>query len=195
MRWWKRLSKRRTRPWSGRSGESRATVAAIQPFARNSPTGCCVLCVQLLFDGPGFLAPCRSKAPWASKADAALCTRAAAAMVTLKMKSDELARFLTHTIASNGHSTEAIAETFALRDPAVLQRLMFRVLETDRKCRRRVLEVIDKLAVTDLTTQLPTLLQVLPEPQVGSLEPAPRAYSTHSSAGCPGWWNVLSPGN
>lgn len=75
-----------------------------------------------------MLCYCRSKNPWASKADLAICTRAAAAMCTLKvwwtcsrrcaqcvsnvnlsvlrcglrqMKSDELARFLIHTIATS----------------------------------------------------------------------------------------------
>lgn len=32
--------------------------------------------------------------------------------------------------------------------------------------RKRVLEVIGKLRMTDLETQLPALLQVLPQPQV-----------------------------
>jgi hypothetical protein len=107
------------------------------------------------------------------RSDAALCTRAADTMVTLQMQSDELARFLIHTIATNKHSTDVIAESFSLRDPAVLQRLLFRSLETDTKCRRRVLEVSSKIVVTDVATQLPTLLQVLPEPQV-------RAYTSSS---------------
>jgi hypothetical protein len=123
------------------------------------------------------------------------------------------------------HSTDAIAHSFALRDPAVLlvrhrpwlscppatdlrllcfacefcvcvacvalpcltvcahvcgvwcvcvyvcvcwygQRLLGRAMESDRKLRKRVLEVISKITVTDFEAQLPALLQVLPEPNV-----------------------------
>eukprot|EP01043_Picozoa_sp_COSAG02_P006674 COSAG02_NODE_192_length_29942_cov_34.627228_23_plen_98_part_00 len=49
-----------------------------------------------------------------------MMNRAAAAMVTLEMRSDELARFLVATIGTSSHSTDAIARSFALRDPAVL---------------------------------------------------------------------------
>ena len=87
-------------------------------------------------------------------------------MLTMKLKSDELARFLIHTIATNGHSAEAIASTFALRDPQVLQRLLFRVLESNRSCRLRAMEVLKHIEVSDIDTQLPTILQVLPYDQV-----------------------------
>lgn len=135
-----------------------------------------------------------------------MMNRAAAAMVTLEMRSDELARFLVATIGTSSHSTDAIARSFALRDPAVLlvrmfacclsacllackrrlcraigiapallglsccrvgsQRLLGRAMESDRKLRQRVLEVIHKITITEFDLQLPTLLQVLPEPNV-----------------------------
>ena len=52
--------------------------------------------------------------------DRGMMNRAAAAMVTLEMRSDELARFLVATIGTSSHSTDAIARSFELRDPAVL---------------------------------------------------------------------------
>jgi|EP01043_Picozoa_sp_COSAG02_P023991 hypothetical protein len=57
--------------------------------------------------------------------DRGMMNRAAAAMVTLEMRSDELARFLVATIGTSSHSTDAIARSFALRDPAVLLVRMF----------------------------------------------------------------------
>ena len=46
------------------------------------------------------------------------------------------------------------------------QRLLNRAMESDRKLRLRVLEVIHKIAITEFDLQLPALLQVLPEPNV-----------------------------
>ena len=90
----------------------------------------------------------KSKAGSRSMDDRGLMNRAAAAMVTLEMQSDELARFLVSskqslpslvapgpvlrdglrfqvaTIGTSSHSTAAIAHSFALRDPAVLLRLL-----------------------------------------------------------------------
>ena len=61
------------------------------------------------------------------------------------------------------------------------QRLLGRAMEFDRKLRRRVLEVVQKLEITDFDAQLPALLQVLPEPNVRVAPIVQRVACLHRS--------------